>query len=149
MPTQHRTRSRGNGEGSIYQRGDGKWCAAVCLDGGKRKVIYGRTRQDVAKKLGAALQRKEQGLPVASERMTVGSWVAYWLEHVIRPDREPTTYAQYEVAVRLHITPGLGRFALPKLQPEDVERWLRDMERRKVGLRTRQVALTRLRTALT
>ena len=53
--TQRRTRSRGNGEGSIYQRSDGKWCAAVWLDGGKRKVIYGRTRLDVAKKLTGAL----------------------------------------------------------------------------------------------
>jgi hypothetical protein len=86
-PTQHRTRSRGNGEGSIYQRSDGKWCAAVWLDGGKRKVIYGRTRQDAAKKLTTALQRKEHGLPLMSERLTIGSWI----EQIIRPEREPTT----------------------------------------------------------
>ena len=61
---------RGNGEGSIYQREikrklkDGSvtstsvWCAAVSLDSGKRKIVYGKTRQDVGKKLTKALQRK-------------------------------------------------------------------------------------------
>ena len=49
---------RGNGEGSIYQRtitrtlkhGTVKstpvWCAAVSLDGGKRKILYGKTGLD-------------------------------------------------------------------------------------------------------
>jgi integrase len=37
---------------------------------------------------------------------------------------------------------------LVKLQPEDVQRWLREMEAQKRGLRTRQFALARLRTAL-
>jgi len=47
---------RGHGEGGIYQReGDGKWCASVDLGlvNGKRrrKVIYGKTRKEVADKL--------------------------------------------------------------------------------------------------
>jgi hypothetical protein len=47
---------RGNGEGGIYQReSDGKWCASVDLGfvNGKRrrKVIYGKTRKEVADKL--------------------------------------------------------------------------------------------------
>ena len=49
---------RGNGEGSIYfQESRQRWAAAVTLDGGKRKVIYGKTRQEVARKLTTALQR--------------------------------------------------------------------------------------------
>jgi hypothetical protein len=41
---------RGNGEGSACQRTDGKRCAASTLDGGKRKVVCGRTRKEVADK---------------------------------------------------------------------------------------------------
>ena len=64
---------RGNGEGSIYfQDSRQRWAGAVTLDNGKRKVLYGKTRQEVAKKLTAALQRKDQGMPFASERLTVG-----------------------------------------------------------------------------
>jgi integrase len=45
---------RGSGEGSIYQRKDGRWCAQVSLGykpGGKphRKLLYGKTRNEVAK----------------------------------------------------------------------------------------------------
>ena len=42
---------RGNGEGTIYQRSDGKWCAALKVQGGKRRVIYAKTRAEAAKKL--------------------------------------------------------------------------------------------------
>ena len=44
---------RGNNEGSIFQRKDGRWVATVTLgydDNGKRvrKTLYGKTRTDVA-----------------------------------------------------------------------------------------------------
>src|SRR5207249_9652369 len=97
---------RGNGEGTIYQRqSDGKWCASVSLDFGKRKVIYGTTRKEVAQKLNEALRRKQQGIPFGSDRLTLGRFLDHWLETVIKPEREPTTYEGYEVSVRLHIKP--------------------------------------------
>ena len=59
---------RGNGEGGIYQReSDGKWCASVDLGfvNGKRrrKVIYGKTRKEVADKL-KALQYRPRITPI-------------------------------------------------------------------------------------
>lgn len=61
MPRQMKTTEkkigrRGNNEGSIYQRKDGRWCAQVMVgyrDNGKAifKYTYGSTRQEVAKKL--------------------------------------------------------------------------------------------------
>jgi len=47
---------RGNNEGSIYQRKDGRWCAQITMgymDTGKpiMKYTYGASRQEVAKKL--------------------------------------------------------------------------------------------------
>ena len=48
-------RKRGHGEGSITQRkSDGLWQAALTLEGGKRKYLYGKTRKEVADKLKAA-----------------------------------------------------------------------------------------------
>ena len=61
-------RTRGQGEGSIYQRQDGLWVAAVNLGwkGGKRdrKYYYGKTRAEVAEKLNDALHDRQRGLPV-------------------------------------------------------------------------------------
>jgi len=47
---------RGNNEGSIYQRKDGRWCGQVTTgyrsDGvPNRKLVYGKTRQEVARKV--------------------------------------------------------------------------------------------------
>jgi hypothetical protein len=36
---------RGQGEGSIYQRKDGRWAAAITLENRKRKTFYGDTRK--------------------------------------------------------------------------------------------------------
>ena len=44
------SKSCGNGVGSIYQReSDGKWCASLTLGGGKQRVLYVKTRQEVAR----------------------------------------------------------------------------------------------------
>jgi hypothetical protein len=80
--------------------------------------------------------------------VTLDEWLQYWLQHVIKPKREPTTYENYEILVRLHIVPYFGRIRLSKLMTEDVEAWLEHLEQRRAGLRTRQSALIRLRTAL-
>ena len=45
-------KKRGNGEGSVYLRADGRWCASVSIDGGKRKSFYARRRVDVARNAG-------------------------------------------------------------------------------------------------
>src|SRR5689334_14788674 len=97
-------RTRGNGEGTIYQRkSDGKWCTAITLADGKRKVLYGKTRQEVARKLNSALQAREQGLPVAPDRQTLGQYLATWLEECVRSRRRPRTHESYAAMVRLHI----------------------------------------------
>jgi integrase len=67
---------------------------------------------------------------------------------VVKAEREPTTYEGHEIMVRCHIKPILGPIPLIKLQPEHVESWLRELQSSGRGLRTRQSALARLRTAL-
>ncbi len=72
---------RGHGEGTIYQRAnDGRWCAQFSLAGGKRNSFMGKTRADVARRLAEALRDRDKGLPIVGERMTVGRYLAEWLE---------------------------------------------------------------------
>jgi len=42
---------RGHGEGSIYQRKDGRWCACLTVGHGRRKYFYGQSRREVFRKL--------------------------------------------------------------------------------------------------
>ena len=53
---------RGNGEGSIYRRNDGRWVGEMTIEGRQRKFIYGKTRKEVQEKLRGALQEKQEGV---------------------------------------------------------------------------------------
>ena len=57
---------RGNNEGTITRRKDGRWEARISLGRDatgkvKRITLYGKTRQEVAEKLTKTLHDKEQG----------------------------------------------------------------------------------------
>ena len=121
-------RKRANGEGTIAKRLDGRYVAAAFVPvtgGGRRRVfVYGRTRVDARAKLDDLLRQASDGIPRARERQTVGAYLDYWLEHVVKPERRVTTYKGYETMVRIHITPALGRTKLDELGPADVRRLL-------------------------
>jgi integrase len=139
---------RKNGEGSVYARADGRWAAAVSLDGGKRKTIYGATAEEVIDKLARARKQQLDHIPFTDERLTVAQWLKTWLENVRPPATAPKTWVVYEYFVRLHLLPGLGHMRLQKLQPQDVRRFLG--ERLDSGLSSRTVRHLRatLRAAL-
>jgi integrase len=111
---------RGNNEGSIYKRKDGRWSAALVVDGGKRRYLYGKTRQDVARKLNAALRDRELGLPSVQEHESVQQFLGRWLE-TARPALRRTTYKRYEQYVRLHMVPSLGNVRLSRLTPRHLQ----------------------------
>ena len=56
-------------------------------------------------------------------KMTVGEWLDYWLEEIIRPNREGTTYYCYRNIARNHIIPALGRIPLQELEPRHIQRY--------------------------
>src|SRR4051794_25372472 len=104
---------RGNHEGSIYyQTSRSRWIGAVTLENGTRKALYGKTRQEVARKLASALRDVEHGLPLPGGQLTVGKYLADWLEQSARPKLKPATFRSYEGLVRVHIAPALGKHRL-------------------------------------
>jgi integrase len=138
---------RGNGEGSIYLDGRGLYRAAISLDGGKRKYLSGRTRQEVARKLAATQVHAERGLPFTPENLTVAVYMGQWLDDV-KPTVKPKTWSSYEQLVRVHIEPALGKVKLARLQVADIKRFLADREHAGLSPRTRQYVLAVLRMAL-
>ena len=111
---------RANGEGTIFRRSDGRWAASLSLEQGRRKTLYGRTRQEVAKKLTAALKARHDGLPQVCERQTVAQYLASWLESVEHSLR-PRTYQRYEQYVRIQAVPNIGRIQLARLTPQHLQ----------------------------
>jgi len=116
---------RANGEGTIFKRKDGRWCASVSLDFGKRKYIYGKTREEVGRKLTVAQKAKQDGLPLPAERQTVEQYLKHWLESV-KPSLRPSTHLRYEQLVRLHALPYLGKLPITRLKPDHLQRLYAD-----------------------
>jgi len=75
-----RAHRRGNREGSIYQRSDGRWVACVTEPSGRRVYRYARTRAAAAAKLAAALKAVKENNPLPPERETVASYLTRWLD---------------------------------------------------------------------
>ena len=86
---------RGNGEGTITKRADGRWTAAV-LVGSRRKWVYGKTRREVAEKLSRVHRDVIDGRPVANERLTTGEYVQRWLDETAKQRVRPMTWRGYE-----------------------------------------------------
>lgn len=67
-------------------------------------------------------RRMEKNLPM--EDLTVGQWLHYWLEQIIRPSRSASTTHGYAMIVRNHLAPGLGSILLRELTATQVQRYL-------------------------
>jgi hypothetical protein len=70
-----RGRTRGNDEGTVYQRQDGRWVAAVRDVNGRRVYRYARTRAEAAAKLTLALKATAGGIALPpSTRPSFPAW---------------------------------------------------------------------------
>jgi integrase len=114
-------RQRGHGEGSIYQRKDGRWAASISLEGGKRKTFYGKTRKEVQEKLMKALHEQQQGILATGPKQTVKDFLNYWLEEVHGASLKLSTYALYRRHLDNHLIPVLGQIQLQKLTADQVQ----------------------------
>src|SRR5690554_6836213 len=119
-------RRRGHGEGSIFRRPDGRWCAFVTVgydaQGRQKKhYVYGKTRQEVAEKLTKLLADKQQGLLADPTRETVAQFLERWLKDVAAQKVRPNTLTAYRFALMRYVLPHIGQVRLGKLTPAHVQ----------------------------
>ncbi|MEF3115427.1 site-specific integrase [Streptomyces chrestomyceticus] len=140
-----------NGAGTITKRKDGRYQAAVYVlqpDGTRaRKFAYGKTWAECDTKRRELLDKVDNGVPVPTRSAKLAEWLPYWLENIIKPRRKRTTYAKYEVHVRLYLVPMLGTKRLESLSVGDVRRFLGQVERKKSAATAKESHRV-LRTAL-
>jgi len=134
-PTTRKNRKRGAGEGCIFQRRDGRWCAVITTgyENGKqqRKLFYGTDRDDVHKKMVEALANQHKGEVIPTGKKTLGEFLDGWLKDCVKPQLDPYTYSSYETQVRLHIKPALGHVLLRKLTGPQIQRFLDSLTEKK------------------
>lgn len=143
---------RGQNEGSIYKRLDGRWTSVINLgyQGGKlgRKYFYGGTREEVSGKLTEALEKLRQGVPVSFDRQTVGEFLDRWINESVKPSVRPNTYYSYEQNIRLYLKPWLGGIQLSKLTPQHVQSFMNAQRKAERSPRLVNYQRTILRCAL-
>src|SRR5436309_13144649 len=101
-------KQRGHGEGSIYERNDGRWAASVTLENRKRKTFYGKTRKEVQEKLKVALHEQQHGTLATGPQQTLKTYLERWAEQVYKPTVKPLTYQQCLSIIRSHLVPAFG-----------------------------------------
>ncbi|MFD1658216.1 tyrosine-type recombinase/integrase [Streptomyces caeni] len=124
-------RSRANGDGTVYQRRDGRWEAAgyVLAPGNTRKRVrvYGTTRKEALAKLTEKIAASNRGLPMPSAQGSLGAYLTYWLENVAVHHLRENTHTRYTTCVNRYLIPGLGRKKLARLTAKDVRTWLNQL----------------------
>jgi integrase len=121
----HKTKRRGRGEGSVYQRKDRLWIASISLgygpDGKRmRLVVAGLTKKEALQKLDVKKGKHAAGLITDAGTVTVGQFLQQWLE-ATKASVCKGTLATYRQHVDDLITPKLGGVRLAKLNGLHVE----------------------------
>ena len=117
---------RGNNEGTVRQRSDGRW-EALYIAGyqpdGKaiRRSIYGKSKKEVTTKLREVIQQIERDEYIAPQNITFAEWLTEWWNVYCLPSKKHSTCTGYESSINLHLLPYLGNRPLQGLRPEHVQ----------------------------
>lgn len=116
---------RGNGEGTVRKRADGRWEARVTiyLPNGEQKqhYMYANTRKEVLEMLDSARGKLKAGLDLSQDKMTLEHWLEKWLENYTRNSIRHSTYTSYSGYIYNHIIPEIGDIRLSRLTTDHLQ----------------------------
>jgi integrase len=115
-----------NGRSSIYLGADGRWHGRISVglkpDGGAdRRHVTAATQKEVTRKVRALEKARTDGAVTDAGRAPIlEQWLDDWLASSSLRVRS-STLAGYQVDIRKHIVPAIGRHRLDRLLPEHIE----------------------------
>ncbi|MCI1964529.1 MAG: site-specific integrase [Oscillospiraceae bacterium] len=127
---------KSNGEGSIFQRSDGRWCAKIqigTLENGKPKLkfFYSMKYKTVKDKLNAYKALLNNNPDEESNNTTVDEFITNWLTTVKFNDLKPSSYDRLEATINDNIVPTIGYHKLFELTAQQIQEELINMMRNK------------------
>jgi integrase len=122
-PGRSRThKRRDSGDGSIFQRSDGRWVARLRDSAGRPRYLYAKDRAHAKQRLTEAQTVVHTGQPLPDQRLTFGRYLLDWVAG-LGAGVKPRTVAYYETYVRRHLLPSdLAQKPLARLEPADLRR---------------------------
>ena len=88
---------KGNKEGSIVRRSDGRYMGRYTLDG-KRCAVYGATFEEVRVRLTEILSKIDKGARIGYSNMKFSKWLREWLLIYALPTVKQSTYKEAGVS---------------------------------------------------
>ncbi|MEV6682864.1 site-specific integrase [Streptomyces erythrochromogenes] len=152
--TRKKSTRRANGETAIYFGKDGRWHARVPMgyrDNGEpyRRHITRTTEDLLMGEVKRLEKQRDQGTAQQPGKLwTVEKWLWHWVENIAKEAVSENTYDGYEVAVRVHLVPGIGKHRIDRLEPEHLESLYRKMKAKGSKPATAHQAHRTARTAL-
>ena len=113
-------RKRGNGEGGISRRKDGRWEGRY-YSGEQRRSVYGKTRKEVAEKLTKAIVTKDDTPVFVPAEITVREFLTQY-EDVAKDTMKRRSFETYRDIARKHLLPSFGTMKLNDLTREHIQR---------------------------
>lgn len=140
-------RIRGNKEGSISQRSNGRWRAQVSQEDGKRVSRDFRTKAESQLWLRGIQGDFEKGYDYQSSKMLLKEYLKTWLETCETALRPKTAY-DYGNILQKHALPVLGEIALKDLTITKIEKFYAKLIEAGIGARTIRLIHSILHRAL-
>lgn len=109
---------RQNSDGNIRKRGPDCWEGSTMIDG-QRHYVYGKTSQEVRKKIGVLTLQSDLGLFISESDMLLSEWLNQWISSYVSV--KDNTLSRYKIDVEQHIIPVLGKISLCDLKTTHVQ----------------------------
>ena len=116
-------RKRGNGEGSIRKRADGRYeirvSAGIDPATGKYKKVskYYDTKTEALKAMHRLYEDVKAKNGSASGNYTLVQWLEHWLEKYMKNSIKQSTYISYRGYIKNHFEPSFGKCKLQNFTP--------------------------------
>jgi integrase len=111
-----------HGSGSLFQRKDGVWVAAVINPiTKKQKRKYAKTKGKAEAHLREMLNNVSAGKTPISKNITVSAFAEIWINERAGLRRKAVSVREYERRLRIHVLPYIGHKRLDAVTVRDIE----------------------------
>ena len=118
---------RPNGDGLVRKRDDGRWEGRIVVgrknDGSAiYRSVFAEKQSELMPKLNE-LKAQYAGIRLTEDSsITLGEWMARWMEEYKKPILRPSTYSGYGKDIENHILPYLGAKKLTQLKTSEIQK---------------------------
>lgn len=113
---------RGQNEGSITKRADGRFMGRIMVNG-VRKTVYGKSNAEVKEKIDNLRSDMTKGLAIPTGKLLLSEWLNDWVEVYAKPTIKHSTYVSYQGYIRGHVNPAIGKRRLASLSLDELQRF--------------------------